>query len=153
MLIPQVLWERLPLPAEHAVPMAAGIVLQRMTHGRRLPRAACPAGVPLVVAGLMVNGWAVAVRGGLSLEQDPLATGGPYAHSRNPMYVGWTLIHLGAGLLTRSPWVFAGWPISVALLHRWVLREEEELEAQFGREFTSYRERVPRYVRLPGRRT
>jgi protein-S-isoprenylcysteine O-methyltransferase Ste14 len=153
MVVSSVLWERLPLPAEHAVPMLAGLVLQRVTTTGRLPSAVRPAGLPLVVAGTLLNAWAVAVRGGFSREQEPLTTGGPYDWSRNPMYVGWTLIHLGVGLAARSSWVLAVWPFSFSLLHRWVLREEQELEAQFGREFTSYREQVPRYARVPLRHT
>ncbi len=148
MVVPSVLWERLPLPAEHAVPMLAGLLLQRLTRTGRLPSAGRPAGPPLVAAGMVLNAWAVAVRGGLSHEQEPLTTGGPYRWSRNPMYVGWTLIHLGVGLAARSCWVLASWPLSVALLHRWVLREEQELETLFGPAFTDYRRRVPRYARL-----
>jgi protein-S-isoprenylcysteine O-methyltransferase Ste14 len=153
MVVPPVLWERLPLPAEHAVPMLAGLVLQRLTSAGRLPSAVRLASPPLVAAGMMLNTWAVTARGGFSLEQEPLTTRGPYGWSRNPMYAGWTLIHLGVGLATRSTWVLAVWPLSFALLHRWVLREEQELQAQFGAEFTAYREQVPRYARVPRRRT
>jgi len=153
MVVPPVLWERLPFPAEHAVPMLAGLVLQRLTPGGRLPSSVRPAGLPLVAAGLMLNGWAVAIRGGFSLEPEPLATAGPYLWTRNPMYVGWTLIHLGLGLSARSSWVLATWPISVAVLHRAVLREERELEAAFGQEFTEYRARVARYASRPRRGT
>jgi protein-S-isoprenylcysteine O-methyltransferase Ste14 len=69
------------------------------------------------------------------------------------MYVGWTLLHVGAGLLARSPWVLAIWPVSFALVHRSVLHEERGLAQRFGRDFTEYRTRVPRYVGLPGRGT
>ena len=98
--------------------------------------------------------WAVAARGGEAIERpDLLVTGGPQAWTRNPMYVGWTLLHVGVGLLARSPWVLATWPVSFALVHRSVLHEERGLAQRFGREFTEYRTQVPRYVGLPGRGT
>ena len=66
------------------------------------------------------------------------------------MYVRWTLLHVGVGLLARSPWVLVAWPVSFALVHRSVLREERRLAQQLGQEFTECRKQVPRYVRLPG---
>ena len=147
-------WGRLPLPAEHAVGMVVGLLLHRDVGRRRLPAAAAPVGWPLVVAGVALNAWAVAARGGEAIEHPSvLVTGGPQAWTRNPMYVGWTLLHVGVGLLARSPWVLATWPVSFALVHRSVLREERGLAQRFGREFTDYRTQVPRYVGLPGRGT
>jgi protein-S-isoprenylcysteine O-methyltransferase Ste14 len=147
-------WGRLPLPAEHAVGMVAGLLLQRHAGRCRLPAAAAPVGWPLVAAGVTLNVWAVAARGGEAIEHPALlVTSGPQARTRNPMYVGWTLIHVGVGLLARSPWVLAAWPVSFGLVHRSVLREERGLAQRFGQEFTEYRTRVPRYVRLPGRGT
>jgi protein-S-isoprenylcysteine O-methyltransferase Ste14 len=147
-------WDRLPFPAEHAVGMVAGLLLQRRTPLRRLPAPTAPAGWPLVAAGLCLNVWAVAARGGEAIEHPArLVTGGPQAWTRNPMYVGWTLLHLGVGVLARSPWVLVAWPVSFALIHRSVLHEERRLAQRFGHEFTEYRAQVPRYVRLPGRGT
>ena len=147
-------WGRLPLPAEHAVGMVAGLLLQRRDARRRLPAAAAPVGWPLVVAGVALNAWAVASRGGEAIEHPSrLVTGGPQARTRNPMYVGWTLLHVGVGLLARSPWVLDTWPVCFALVHRSVLHEERGLAQRFGREFTEYRTQVPRYVGLPGRGT
>jgi protein-S-isoprenylcysteine O-methyltransferase Ste14 len=146
-------WGRLPLPAEQAVGVVAGLLLQRR-DARRLPAAAAPVGWPLVVAGVSLNAWAVAARGGEAIEHPSrLVTGGPQARTRNPMYVGWTLLHVGVGLLARSPWVLATWPVSFALVHRSVLHEEHRLAQRFGRDFTDYRTQVPRYVGLPGRGT
>jgi protein-S-isoprenylcysteine O-methyltransferase Ste14 len=147
-------WGRLPLPAEHAVGIVSGLLLHRHAGRRRLPAAAAPVGWPLVAAGVALNVWAVKARGGEAIEHpDLLVTGGPQAWTRNPMYIGWTLLHVGVGLLARSPWVLATWPVSFALVHRSVLHEERGLAQRFGREFTEYRTLVPRYVGLPGRGT
>ncbi len=147
-------WARVPLPAEHAVGVLAGLLLQRHAAARRLPAAAAPAGWPLVTAGIALNVWAVAARGGEAIEHPGrLVTDGPQALTRHPMYVGWTLLHLGVGLLARAPFVLATWPVSFALVHRSVLHEERDLAQRFGQEFTEYRTQVPRYVGLPGRGT
>ena len=69
------------------------------------------------------------------------------------MYVGWSLLHVGLGLVLRSPWVLATWPPALARVHQQVLREERDLAVWFGPDFTDYRERVPRYVRLRRRGT
>jgi protein-S-isoprenylcysteine O-methyltransferase Ste14 len=69
------------------------------------------------------------------------------------MYVGWTLLHVGVGLLARSPWLLATWPVSFAVVNRSVLHEEDALAGRVGQAFTEYRAQVPRYVGLPGRGT
>ena len=112
-------WARLPLPAEHAVGIVVGLLLQRHAGRRRLPTSAAPVGWPLVAAGVALNVWAVAARGGEPIEHPSLlVTGGPQARTRNPMYVGWALLHIGVGLLARAPFVLATWPVSFALVHR-----------------------------------
>jgi protein-S-isoprenylcysteine O-methyltransferase Ste14 len=147
-------WGRLPLPAEHAVGLGVGLLLHRHVGRHRLPARVGPVGWGLVAAGVGLNVWAVAARGGEPIEHATLlVTGGPQAWTRNPMYLGWTLLHVGVGLLARSPWVLVTWPVSFALVHRSVLHEERGLAERFGRDFTEYRTRVPRYVGLPARGT
>ena len=69
------------------------------------------------------------------------------------MYLGWWLIHLGAGMLRGSAWVAATVPVAVLVEHfGGSMVEERELRRRFGDEFVRYSERVPRYVRRPGRR-
>lgn len=139
------LWDRTPLPAEHAVTMVAGLLLHARTR-TRLPKRLAPAGWVVLAAGVALDAWAVQVRGAGNIDDpDRLVISGPYAFTRNPMYVGWSLLHLGAGLAARSPWLLAGWPLAAALVHRAILREERRLTAQFGDEQTSYARRVPRY--------
>ncbi|CRK55863.1 Putative protein-S-isoprenylcysteine methyltransferase [Alloactinosynnema sp. L-07] len=139
------LWDRTPLPAEHAVTMTAGLLLHARTR-TRLPEGLAPAGWIVLVAGLGLNLWAVRARGVGDIDDpDRLVTAGPYALTRNPMYVGWSLLHLGTGLAARSPWLLAGWPLAAVMVHRAVLREERQLASLFGDEQASYARRVPRY--------
>jgi protein-S-isoprenylcysteine O-methyltransferase Ste14 len=77
---------------------------------------------------------------------EQLVTSGPYALSRNPMYVGWALAHLGIGLATGSGWTLATLPAAGLWIHRDVVREEHRLHESFGDEYERYSERVGRYL-------
>lgn len=146
------LWRRLPLPEHHAVALAIGLLMQR-SMPLRLPRRLVTVGWLLLAAGIVANAVAVHERGGGDLEQpERLATGGLHGLTRNPMYVGWSGIHIGGALLLSNGWILATWPISVALTHWWVVSiEEPRLAKQFGEEYSMYQKRVPRYLgRRPG---
>ena len=139
-----VFWTRLPIPPQHAVPILAGLLVQRATPRVRLPTAAPPMGWPAVAAGVVLNAWAVSSRGGGDLEHpEELVTSGPYALTRHPMYDGWMLLHVGIGLVARSPWVLASVPIVLLVRPGGIRREEVGLAAQFGDDWTAYAGRVP----------
>jgi protein-S-isoprenylcysteine O-methyltransferase Ste14 len=76
-----------------------------------------------------------------------LVTGGPYAHVRNPIYLGNCLLAVGILLL------FDRWGVAMPLLlavllcyHLVVLWEEQLLGAAFGEGYRRYRCSVPRWV-------
>ena len=77
-----------------------------------------------------------------------LVTTFPYSVSRNPMYVGWALIHLGAGLVTGSGWIIATLPAAAAWVHADIGREERRLAEVFGPAYERYRVAVPLYLTL-----
>ena len=58
----------------------------------------------------------------------------------------WTLIYLGAALVTRNAWMVASLPIVVSLVHREILRGEQRLEQAFGEEYLRYQKLVRRYI-------
>lgn len=104
----------------------------------------------LVGIGAAIAGWATRSAGAIELDQPTdLVTGGPYAFSRNPMYVGWTLIYLGYGLSTESVWPLTIFPGLVAWMHRSVREEERRLEQRLGVRYRAYRRCVPRYLGKP----
>lgn len=79
-------------------------------------------------------------------DRTQLVTGGIYAYSRNPAFLGFDLQYIGVllmfcNLLTAAFTVFA-----VAMLHLQILQEERYLAAAFGAEYLDYRRRVFRYL-------
>ena len=144
------LWSRLPLPEQHAAGLVLGLTVDRLSR-IRLPSWTRPIGLALGVAGVAVNAAAVRAHGGGDLDHPSgLIDRGPYAWTRNPMYLGWSMIHLGTALAMRSPGMVVTWPVAVALVHRGILAEERRLAAQFGAEFASYAASVPRYLGRTG---
>ncbi|WP_146068750.1 isoprenylcysteine carboxylmethyltransferase family protein, partial [Arthrobacter sp. 9E06] len=111
-------------------------------------------GASLTAGGVLVTWSWWAAHHTLLTRPAELVTSGPYSFSRNPMYVGWTLLHLGIGLVRHNAWTLAALPVAAAAVHRQVLREEASLAVSFGGAFAEYRRAVPRYVgrRCVGRR-
>ena len=79
-------------------------------------------------------------------KNEQLTTTGPYAYTRNPLYLGSLIIALGFVIASRS-WIVAA--IAIALffaIYIPVIRGEEEfLRAQF-QEFAEYAQHVPRLI-------
>lgn len=142
-------WADVPVPEPHVAGLVIGGVAhsrvpKKATANRRLARAV---GWPLIGAGLLIIGSAVRTigeRGGR--QQTALVTTGPYAVSRNPMYVGWSALYLGLGLVLNNGWLFVVFPGVVATCHRVVKREEDSLEHEFGEEYRAYQREVRRYL-------
>lgn len=124
--------------------IALGFALEQIYPGRLRRRRA---GWALVAAGGLVIAGALRAATTTDLAHpQQLVTSGPYALSRNPMYVGWSLLHLGIGLAAGSAWVVATAPLAGVVVHREVLAEERQLEEQFGTSYRRYRATVRRYV-------
>jgi protein-S-isoprenylcysteine O-methyltransferase Ste14 len=71
---------------------------------------------------------------------------GPFAVSRNPLYVGLIVLYVGLALLW-SFWALVLTPVGVGLLWWGAVRPEERyLTATFGAEYDDYRRRVRRWL-------
>jgi protein-S-isoprenylcysteine O-methyltransferase Ste14 len=140
-------WRNVPLPESHLVLMAAGIVLNAF-WSRRITstRGVRPLGGSLIIVGAVVAAWATRTAGPVDLERPArLVTRGPYAVSRHPMYVAWTLIYVGVALVFNVLWLLVLLPLLGLLVHREARREESRLEDAFGDAYRTYRRRVRRY--------
>jgi protein-S-isoprenylcysteine O-methyltransferase Ste14 len=150
--------QNVPVPEPYLLGIAAGAWLQRVRPWRLPgPRSLNRViGSSLVAVGTYLVARSVLVAGQVDLDRpDELVTSGPYAVSRNPMYLGWALLHLGAGIASRSGWILVAFPLGAERVHRQILREERELGARFPAEYGPYCAEVPRYLRsghLPKRR-
>jgi protein-S-isoprenylcysteine O-methyltransferase Ste14 len=72
---------------------------------------------------------------------------GPYRFSRNPIYLAFSLLHLGIALWLNSLWVFCTLFVAVALMSFFVIpREERYLESRFPSEYPPYKTSVRRWL-------
>lgn len=72
---------------------------------------------------------------------------GPYRFSRNPMYIGLTLLYAGLMTYLRLPWGLILLPIVIWLITIWVIVPEENyLERKFGAEYVNYKSTVRRWI-------
>ncbi len=76
-----------------------------------------------------------------------IVTSGPFRFSRNPMYVGLSLMYLGLSLLMRMVWPILLLPLVLLALFALVIRREEQyLDDTFRKEYAEYRRRVRRWL-------
>lgn len=111
-----------------------------------------PWALPLLAWGYAQYRWVGALRadkggGGPGLSNPPLrlVSTGPYAWTRNPMYLGHLIFFVGLALLLSGPaWlVFAAHAL---WFDRRVRADEAKLLAQFGEPYRDYMHRVKRWI-------
>jgi len=72
---------------------------------------------------------------------------GVYAHTRNPIYVGFLLVVLAVAMGTGSSWLLLAAGALLVTLHLGVVRREERyLARKFGAAYDDYRRRVRRWL-------
>ena len=79
-------------------------------------------------------------------KNEELATTGPYAYSRNPLYLGSIIIAIGFAVAARDVWVAVGILVLFVLIYVPVIRSEEAFLRQQFADYDSYVSRVPRIV-------
>lgn len=106
--------------------------------------------VPLILAGLLlalVGGLVRAWAAGAIRKNRVLTTHGPYAFTRNPLYVGTFLIGLGFAVASGVIWFLAAFLVFFAVIYgKTMRREEKRLAELFGEEFDRYATAVPRFL-------
>lgn len=110
------------------------------------PRFSTPRAVALggavALLGVLVRAWAT----GHIVKNEELTTTGPYAHTRNPLYLGSFLIALGFALATH-------WIAVVLVLAFWIAvygptieRERQFLRHRYGPTYEEYEANVPAFL-------
>lgn len=144
-----------PPPLLFAGALLAGVLADRAMGVRAFtPRVVGrPLGLAMAAAGLGLGIWAAVTmkRSGTAVVPHRPSTtvvrSGPFAWTRNPIYLGMTSAYIGlvlalgslGGLLLTAP--------LLALVQRGVIeREEAYLQRLFGAAYRSYRNAVPRWL-------
>jgi protein-S-isoprenylcysteine O-methyltransferase Ste14 len=79
-------------------------------------------------------------------KNQEVTTSGPYAYTRNPLYVGSIILVIGFGIASWNLWLAVGLVVIFIALYLPVIRDEENfLRAQFP-EYDRYAQRVPRIL-------
>lgn len=99
-------------------------------------------GLPISIIGLLIRSWAA---GHLAKNED-LAQSGPYAHVRNPLYLG--SLFLAGGLVygSRSPAVFGIFTAAFLLIYLPVIQLEEQHLRSLFPGYAQYAARVPALI-------
>jgi len=106
----------------------------------RPDRYSLTAGVPVAVVGLALRAWAC----GHLRKSAELDVSGPYAYTRNPLYLGTVIITIGFGVASGVWWLFAVALLYILSIYLPVMDVEAyELEKRLGEEFTEYARNVP----------
>ena len=99
-------------------------------------------GLPLGFVGEAIRIWA----SGHIEKTKTLATGGPYAHARHPLYVGSVLLALGVAVSSASVWVVLAVAAYFLAFFPSVMREESDfLAKKFPDEFAAWSAEVPAF--------
>jgi protein-S-isoprenylcysteine O-methyltransferase Ste14 len=99
--------------------------------------------LPLAVTGEAVRVWA----SGHLEKTKALATGGPYAHTRNPLYLGSLLIAIGVAVACASVWAVLAVTTYFALFYPVVMREEAAfLASRFPDAYAQWAAAVPLFL-------
>ena len=124
--------------------MPAGFVLAPLLFISARPSpGSLVAGAFVSVVGLAIRAWA---SGHLKKNQE-LATSGPYAHTRNPLYLGTFLLGIGIAIGGGTLWFVVVYGAMYLLIYVPVmLAEAETMRGLFADEYQDYSRQVPLFV-------
>jgi protein-S-isoprenylcysteine O-methyltransferase Ste14 len=97
------------------------------------------AGLPIAVAGLSVRAWAA----GHLAKNEQLATTGPYACVRNPLYIGTLLVAMGLAVAARQPWLAVVFVAAFVLVYLPAVELEEQHLRRLFPDYAAYAGEVP----------
>jgi len=122
----------------------AGFVLAPLLFISARPTlASLAAGAFIAIVGLSIRAWA---SGHLKKNQE-LAKTGPYAHTRNPLYLGTFLLGTGAAVGGGTLWFVGVFAVTYLIIYVPVMfAEAETMRDLFSTEYEDYSKQVPLFV-------
>jgi protein-S-isoprenylcysteine O-methyltransferase Ste14 len=103
-------------------------------------------GLPVSIFGMMLRAWAA----GHLAKNQRLAATGPYAYTRNPLYLGTLLVALGMAVAARSTVLGMLFAAVFLFVYLPVIELEEQHLRKLFPEYDAYARRVPRLaIRIP----
>ena len=100
-------------------------------------------GLVLMALGLLVRFWA----SGYISKSRTLATSGPYAYTRNPLYLGNFILGLGVSVVSNNIWLILYYTLSFTILYIGTIKEEQKvLQEKFGQQYHDYVALVPMFL-------
>lgn len=110
-------------------------------------------GFVIAVGGELIRLWGVSWAGSETRTTGGvggtyLVIRGPFAHVRNPLYVGNILMYLGLGIMSMSlfPYLQIVAILFFIIQYQFIVKEEEEfLIKKFGNDYQKYLQNVPRF--------
>jgi protein-S-isoprenylcysteine O-methyltransferase Ste14 len=98
-------------------------------------------GFPVSLLGLMLRAWAA----GCLAKNQQLATSGPYAYTRNPLYLGTLLVAAGLTAASRSAFLGVLCAAFFLLVYLPVIQREEQHLRRLFPEYADYADAVPAF--------
>ena len=140
-----------PLAFLAAIALGVGVHHWWPMHAR--PVGLLPLGVTIVALGVALLLWAKVSFDAKRTPLEPwkatkaIVDAGPFAYSRNPVYIGFAIIQVGIGLWSDKLAVVAFVLVPVVLTALVIVpREEVYLRRKFGAVYEGYCSRVRRWV-------
>jgi protein-S-isoprenylcysteine O-methyltransferase Ste14 len=133
-------WKKTAQRARVPVGMALGIIFLLLMHPS--VRSLWIGGV-IALAGALLRLWAAG-----HIEKGKVLTqGGPYAFTRNPLYLGSFIMALGIILAGQGYWLLLPFMVFFAAFYFPAMEaEEQELLHGYGQQFVDYSNRVPLFI-------
>ena len=99
-------------------------------------------GSALIIPGLAIR----ALASGHVQKNEQLTTTGPYAYTRNPLYLGSLILAVGFAIAARNWWIGAALVLIFLAIYLPVIRGEESFLGEHFPEFAEYARHVPRLL-------
>jgi len=140
-------------PLVFLLALLVGYLIDRYQPPRPRPDELVVAGIALVVIAFAIAIWAMRQFHAAGTAVEPwkptraIVESGPFAFSRNPIYVSFALTQFGIGLWQNRLAVMLMVIPALLATDRFIIRREEAyLERKFGAAYLDYKARVRRWI-------